>query len=134
MHLNPNESFDRRGVLLMLGSVVLFAVNTLLIRAVAIHAPQANGWVAIIFRGAVGLAVVYAIFGHGRGLALTRLFSSKLVFIRGVVGALSTIAFYITIIKLGAGRAVILNLTYPIFATIIAAWWLKETISRTAIV
>ncbi|MEY3895134.1 MAG: hypothetical protein RLZZ214_653 [Verrucomicrobiota bacterium] len=134
MHLKNDDSFDRRSVMLMLGSVVLFAANTLMIRAVALHTPAADGWVAILFRGAVGLAVVYALFGSGRGLDLKRMFSGRLITIRGVVGALSTIAFYVTIIKLGAARAVILNLTYPIFASVIAAFWLKEKISRAAMV
>lgn len=132
MHLKNDDSFDRRSVMLMLGSVVLFATNTLLVRAVALHAPAANGWIAIVFRGAVGTLVVFALFGWGRGLVPARLFSNSLVLTRGIVGALATIAFYVTIVKLGAARAVILNLTYPIFATLIAAVWLKEKISRAA--
>ncbi|MEO8614441.1 MAG: DMT family transporter [Luteolibacter sp.] len=132
MHLKNDDSFDRRSVMLMLASVFLFATNTLLVRAVAIHAPAANGWVAIVFRGAVGTLVVFAMFGWGRGLVPSRLFSSRLVTTRGIVGALATIGFYVTIVKLGAARAVILNLTYPIFATIIASMWLKEKIKRAA--
>lgn len=50
MHLKNDDSFDRRSVMLMLGSVVLFAANTLMIRAVALHTPAADGWVAILFR------------------------------------------------------------------------------------
>lgn len=134
MHLNNDDSFDRRSILLMLSSVVLFATNTLTIRAVAVHFPAADGWVAMLFRGSVGLAVVFALFGFGRGLNPTRLFKGKLIVTRGIVGALSTVAFYITVIKLGAGRAVIINLTYPIFASIIAAVWLKEKLNRTAMV
>lgn len=134
MHLKSDDSFDRRSVLLMLGSVVLFAANTLIIRAVALHTPMADGWVATIFRGAVGLLVVFALFGRGRGLDPKRMFTGGLITLRGLVGALSTIVFYITVIKLGADRAVIINLTYPIFATVIAAFWLKETLSRAAMV
>jgi|GEM_PF-6259026 len=82
MHLKNDDSFDRRNVMLMLFSVVLFATNTLLVRAVAIHAPAANGWVAIVFRGAVGTLVVFALFGWGRGLVPSRLFSNGLVLTR----------------------------------------------------
>lgn len=134
MHLKNDDSFDRRSVMLMLGSVVLFAANTLLIRAVSIHAPAADGWIATIIRGAVGLVMVVALFGWGRGFAPARLFSGHLILIRGIVGALTIVIFYVTIIQLGAARAVILNLTYPIFATVIAAIWLKEKISRAAMV
>lgn len=132
MHLKSDDSFDRRSVLLMLASVLLFAVNTLLIRAVAEHSPGVDGWLATLFRGVVGLAVVFACFGGGRGLDPKRLFKGRLITIRGIVGALSIIAFYVTIVKLGAARAVIINLTYPAFATVIAAFWLKERVSRTA--
>lgn len=117
----------------MLLSVVLFAANTLMIRAVSIHAPAADGWVATIFRGGVGLIFVFAVFGGGRGFQPNRLFKGKLITIRGIVGALSIIAFYVTVVKIGAARAVIINLTYPIFASVIAAIWLKETLSRSAI-
>lgn len=132
MPLQNDDSFDRRSILLMLGSVVLFATNTLTIRAVAMHTPAADGWVAMLFRGGVGIAVVFALFGFGRGLNPARLFKGKLIVTRGIVGAVSTVAFYITVIKLGAGRAVIINLTYPIFASIIAAVWLKEKLNRAA--
>ncbi len=130
MHQKSDDSFDRRSVTLMLVSVVLFAANTLLIRAVSQHFPLVDGWVATLFRGVIGLVVVFACFGGGRGLDPRRLFKGKLIIIRGIVGALSIVAFYVTIVKLGAARAVILNLTYPIFATLIAAIWLKERISR----
>ncbi len=130
--MTNDDSFDRRSVMLMLGSVVLFAANTLMVRAVALHTPAADGWVAIIFRGGVGLLVVYSLFGMGRGLQPQRLFTGRQITVRGIVGALSTIAFYITVIKLGAARAVIINLTYPIFASVIAAIWLKEKLSRAA--
>ncbi len=99
MHLKTDDSFDRRSVMLMLASVVLFAANVLLIRAVALHAPAADGWVGMLFRGAVGLAVVYALHGFGRGLDPKRLFKGSLITIRGIVGAASTVAFYITVIN-----------------------------------
>ena len=134
MNSKTDDSFNRRSIMLMLGSVALFAANTLLIRAIALHTPAADGWVAILFRGGVGMLVVLALFGFGRGLQLNRLFRGRLITVRGIIGALSTIAFYITIIKLGAGRAVIINLTYPIFASVIAALWLKEKISRSAMI
>jgi len=125
---------DRRSIFLMLSSIVLFSVNTLIIRGISAHVPAADGWMASLFRGFVGLIVVSAIYGFGRGLNPQRLIGSRLVIIRGVVGAMGIIAFYITITELGVSRAVVLNLTYPAFATIIAALWLKETISRAGMI
>jgi drug/metabolite transporter (DMT)-like permease len=134
MQPNTDNSFDRRSVLLMLASVILFAINTLLIRAVSEHTPGVDGWLATFLRGVFGLILVFAIYGWGRGLKPERLLKGRLITIRGFVGALSIIAFYITIVKIGAGRAVILNLTYPIFATIFAAVWLKEKIGRSSMI
>ncbi len=134
MHIKNDDSFDCRSVFLMLASVALFAANTLLIRAVSEWAPAADGWVATVFRGFVGLIVVGIFYGYGRGLEFKRMFQGKLITLRGIIGALSIVAFYITVVKLGAARAVIINLTYPIFASVIAAFWLKEKLTRSAII
>jgi drug/metabolite transporter (DMT)-like permease len=124
---------DRRSIFLMLLSVILFAVNTLLIRGISVFAPAADGWVAALFRGVFGLFVVAVCYGFGRGFEPKRLIGSRLVMIRGVIGAIGILCFYISVTKLGAARAVVLNLTYPAFATIIAALWLKESVSRAAV-
>lgn len=116
----------------MLASVALFSINTLLIRAISLQFPAADGWLASLFRGVVGMFVVIALHGWGRGLRMDRLFASRLVALRGVVGGLAIIIFYVTIVKLGAARAVILNLTYPVFGSVIAAVWLKERLSRAS--
>ena len=131
--MKPPDAPDPRGLLLMLLSVFLFAANTLLLRALSLHLPAADGWTGLLYRGAIGMLMVAALYGFGRGLSWKALVGSKLVALRGLVGAFSTAAFYLTIAELGASRSVILNLTYPIFATLIAAWWLKEEISRTAL-
>ena len=131
--MKPPDPHDPRGIVLMLLSVVLFAANTLLMRALSIHVPAADGWMGILYRGGFGMVMVACLYGFGRGLSFGALVGSRLVALRGIVGALATAAFYLTIAPLGASRAVVLNLTYPIFATLIAAWWLKERISRRAL-
>lgn len=133
MPVKTDSPHDFRSILPMLISVVLFSINTLMVRAISVHAPAADGWIATVFRGLVGLAVVIALHGYGRGLRLDRLFASSLITLRGVIGGVAIVIFYITIVKLGAARAVILNLTYPVFASIIAAVWLKEKLSRAAL-
>ncbi len=132
MNTKNDDSFTSHGVLLMLASMMLFSINTLLIRGVSQATPEANAWVATALRGIVGLVIVYALYGHGRGLDLQRIFKGKFVAIRGIVGALSIVAFYIAVVKIGAARAVVITLTYPIFASIIASFWLKEKISHAA--
>ena len=132
--MTDNHPTPLRSLIPMMASVLLFSANTLLIRATSMVAPAADGWLASLTRGAVGLAVVFALHGRGRGLRMDRMFANRLIVLRGVIGGLAIIIFYVTIVKLGAARAVILNLTYPVFASIIAAVWLKEKLSRPALV
>ncbi len=127
METSPES--ERRGIAWMLLSIVLFALNVLVVRAVALHTPSADGHVALVFRGTIGLMVVWVLF-RGRGLEAGHLFRRPLVLARGAVGGIATLIFYLTITPLGAGRAVILNLTYPIFAAVMAALWIGEPIVR----
>ncbi len=111
----------------MLASIVFFAVNVLLLRAISLAAPVVDGSVASIFRGLVGWMVLAVAF-RGRGFEPRRILASPMLLLRGIVGAGGILLFYVTITHLGAGRAVILNLTYPIFGAWMAAAWLKETL------
>ncbi len=88
----------------------------------------ADGWMATLFRGFVGVGLLMVFYTGGRGFEWRRMFSNRLVVLRGLVGCVGIICFYITIVKLGAGRAIVINLTYPMFATVIAAFWLKEKV------
>ncbi|MFD2257037.1 DMT family transporter [Luteolibacter algae] len=128
MMSDEDEEVDLKGVGWMLSSAVLFAANTLFIRAASMAAPGADGWLATLFRGAVGLVILIVFFSRGRGFSAGRMFVNRLVVLRGLVGGFGIIAFYITITELGAGRAIVINLTYPMFGTVIAAFWLKEKV------
>jgi drug/metabolite transporter (DMT)-like permease len=123
MTFHPSE---RSGIGLMLGSVVLFAVNALLIRGLNLAVPAADGWVASLFRGVIGLAVV-AVFFRG-SFRPGHLFKHRLLIVRGLLGGFGILALYLTVVELGAGRAVIINLSYPIFGSLFAALWLGETL------
>jgi drug/metabolite transporter (DMT)-like permease len=131
----PESAFhpSRRSIVLMLLSVVLFAANTLLVRGLALRQPAADGWLASLLRGVVGLVLVALLYGRGRGLKPASLLGNRLVVLRGIVGALGILAFYLTVVHLGAARGVVLNLTYPMWGTLIAAVWLKERVTRGAL-
>ncbi|MEP2777214.1 MAG: DMT family transporter [Luteolibacter sp.] len=119
---------DLKGVFWMLSSAFLFAVNTLLLRAASLVDDAADGWQATLFRGAVGMLILMVFYRGKGGFAPKRMFVNRLVVMRGLVGGLTIIAFYVTITELGASRAIVINLTYPMFGTVIAAIWLKEKV------
>lgn len=125
--METESSSYRRGILLALMSIVLFAANVLLLRALSLAVPSIDGHVASVFRGLVGWVVIVLAF-KGRGFEPRRLLTSPMLLMRGLVGAAGILLFYVTISHLGAGRAVILNLTYPIFGAVMAAAWLKESL------
>ncbi|MBL9126259.1 MAG: DMT family transporter [Verrucomicrobiales bacterium] len=125
--METESSSYRRGILLALMSIVLFAANVLLLRALSLAVPSIDGHVASVFRGLVGWVVIVLAF-RGRGFEPRRLLTSPMLLMRGLVGAAGILLFYVTISHLGAGRAVILNLTYPIFGAVMAAAWLKESL------
>lgn len=114
----------RQGIILMLFSVVLFAVNCLLIRGLGLFA-HVDGWMASFTRGLAGTLFVVAIYSRGRGLELSHL-RKPLLIVRGLLGVTTITMLYFTIIHLGAARALVLNLTYPLFGTLIAAAYLRE--------
>lgn len=119
---------ERSGIYLMLVSIVGFAINVLLIRGISIYMPEADGLVASLFRGVVGLIIVSALF-YKRGFQPLHMFTRPLLIARGLLGGFGILAFYITLVHLGAGRSVIINLSYPIFGSLIARWFLKEHLS-----
>ena len=115
----------------MLLSIIFFTVNTLAVRALALALPGCTGWEVTLFRGIAGTIVVVALYSnHGR-LRLKSLIDRPKVIARGLLGAIGVALYYITVIELGAARAVVINLTYPIFAAILAKLFLKESLTAT---
>ncbi|YCM45990.1 DMT family transporter [Verrucomicrobiaceae bacterium 227] len=129
-----NSTSETRGTILMLLSIVCFTVNTLAIRALSLHFPDCNGWQVTLFRGLAGTLVVIFFFSKGRGLRLAALYDRPKIIWRGILGATGVAIFYVTIIHLGPARAVVINLSYPVFAALLAALFLKESLGTQKLV
>lgn len=110
----------------MLLSIVCFTVNTLAVRAISHHFPDCNGWQVTLFRGLAGTLVVLAFFSKGRNLRLRSLLDRPKIIWRGILGATGVAIFYITIIHLGPARSVVINLSYPVFAALLASLFLSK--------
>lgn len=123
---NSDQVESNRGVWLMLLSVILFSSNSLFIK-LAGKLPGISTWEVTFFRSWVGLLILFICFfpKHFRPL---RLVTNRWLFLRGIIGASGCLVFYLTLIKMDIGRATVLNLTYPVFATLIAGIFLKEII------
>lgn len=109
---------------MMLFSVVLFSANVLIIRWLGLIA-SVDGWMSSFTRGLAGTIFVLVMYSGGRGLHLSHLVKPMLL-LRGVLGVVTISLLYFTVIELGAARALVINLTYPLFGSLIAAFVLKE--------
>ena len=121
-------SDERRGAFLSLLSVVFFVANILVLKALNVHAEAVDGWVGTVTRGVVGLAILTLVFRGSQGLKWKALVTHPLLLVRGIIGATTIAILYLTVDHLGAGRALILNQNYPLFAGILAAILLKESL------
>lgn len=110
----------------MLLAAVCFVANVLVIRALG--RAGTDVWVISALRFAAGLALCV---GFYRGsLDARALFTRRRLILRGVIGGASTYGFYVTVVHLGAGRAVFLNNTYVILSAVLAVVVLGEPFRR----
>jgi drug/metabolite transporter (DMT)-like permease len=128
--LSASRPHHARGLTLMLASTACFTANVLLVRALGeMHA--ANIWLVSCARFIVGLGLILAVYrAEFQPLHLLR--NRKLVE-RGLVGGIGVYLTYLTVVKLGAGRAVFIGNTYVIWGALLAAWILRETL-RPAVI
>ncbi len=124
-----NSISENRGIFLMMLSIIFFTVNTLAVRALALALPACGGWEVTLFRGIAGTMVVLAFYQRSGQLRIKSLIDRPKIIVRGLLGAIGVSFYYITVIELGAARAVVINLSYPIFAALLARAFLKEALS-----
>lgn len=120
----------RRAVFLMLASAAFFVANVLLVRALGTLG-SANVWLIAVARFVVGLAMIGVVYR--REFQPAHLWRSRKLAERGIVGGAGVYLTYLTVVKLGAGRATFIGNTYVIWAAFLAAWMLRERL-RPAVV
>ena len=76
------------------------------------------------FRFVIGFGLIAIVVMSGR---FTLVFNNKkLLFLRGLTGGIAILITLISITKLGLGKGMVLICSYPIFASVISAVFLKE--------
>lgn len=116
----------------MLASLSCFTGNALLLKVLA-SMRHVDPWMSLTFRAGVGLVVTAVLFAPSGALRLRRSFQSWLLASRGVLGALGTVSYYITIGPLGAGKSTLIGNTWCVFAAVMAAFVLKEKLAPVKI-
>lgn len=117
----------RRGTLWMLLSIACFTGNSLLVKHCS-SVRHIDPWLTMTFRFAIGMVMTAIMFGPSGALNVRRSFLSWLLASRGVMGALGTAAYYLSIGPLGAGKATLIGNTWCVWAAIMATVILRESL------
>ncbi|MCX7029324.1 MAG: DMT family transporter [Spirochaetes bacterium] len=109
------------GLAAMVLSSVLFSLMSLGIRLAG-----ADSFLTSFIRFAVGLAVVGSLAFAGR--ARIAFVNVPLLLLRGVTGSVAVYTSFLAIEKLGLARGSVVSYTYPLFAAVGGAVFLKERV------
>lgn len=112
-----------RGILWMLGATLLFVLMHGAIRNIA---GQVDPIEIAFFRNAFGVVFLAPVFVR-HGLIALRTQQFKLHFWRAVINLINMIAFYFGLSLTPLAEATALNFTAPLFATLLATFFLGET-------
>lgn len=117
-----------RGPILFLLSSFLFAVMGVFVKMAS---PFVSANEIALVRFVIGIILSITLAGAGRiSLASSH---KKLLVARGVFGGLAVVFFFAAIEKGTLTNATVLNNTYPLFATLWAAVYLKEKINSSIV-
>ena len=113
------------GVLFMLGSALISALNGALTK---ILAEDISALEIVFFRNIIGVFIVLYALKH----TPAKLTGGKIhmLFTRGLFGFMAMILFFYTISVIPLGEAITLNKTSPFFVTLLAYFILQEHLSR----
>jgi len=125
----PAVTSARRGVTVMVLSVLAFTVNTLLLKYIGQGQHRVSPDMPLLFRAGIGMVIVLAFFRGKRPTLVKPVFRDRSLILRGLSGLLGTAAYYWTVPTLGAGKATLICNTYVIFASIIAMLSLGEQLT-----
>ncbi len=115
----------------MLLSAACFTATVLLVRALGAMG-AANLWLVSCARFVVGLGLISAFYW--REFQPTHLWQSRKLVERGLVGGSGVYITYLTVVKLGAGRATFIGNSYVIWGALLAAWMLKEKLRPAVLI
>ena len=115
-----------RGLRLMLLSTAGFTANALLIRALG-TVQSVDAWLLVCVRFVVGFGLILTLFRVGPEAFQPRhLYLHRRLIVRGLVGGISTYAYYLSVVRIGAGRATFINNTYVAMGAVLAVVMLHE--------
>jgi drug/metabolite transporter (DMT)-like permease len=119
---------EYKGVVLILASTVFFCLMSALVR----YASDIDPYKTTLFRFVVGLGILgtAALFGKIK----LKFVNGRLLLLRGLFGGTAIMLLFWSISKLGVGKGTVLVYSFPIFASIFSAIFLKQRIGLLQLV
>ena len=118
---------NRRGILAMIGAMACFIVNDALVKYASQTMPAAQ---LIFVRGVMASLLVLAVAQAMGATRHIRECARGWVAARGVVDAIATMLFLVSLFHLPLATATAINMTSPLFITVLAAGFIGERVSR----
>ena len=121
-------SVNRRGILAMSLSMACFVANDALVKHVSSTLPSGQ---LIFVRGLMATALMLAV---AQGMGLLRqapLMANRALWLRAVLDGLASLVYLTAVFHLPLGQATAINLASPLFAILMAMWWLGERVTIT---
>lgn len=123
------SDLDRRGLAAAVGASMLMAAMGAFIK---VASQDINNNMVVFLRNAFGLAFLLpGLLQLGPGLMRTRRLPAHLG--RSLAGLAAMYCFFYAIAHMNLAEAVLLNFSSPVFTALLAALWLKESLSRTTV-
>jgi drug/metabolite transporter (DMT)-like permease len=113
---------EHKGIVLILISTVFFCLMSSLVK----YASDIDPYKTTLFRFIIGLGILgtAALFGKVK----LNFVHGPLLFLRGLFGGTAILIFFMSVPKLGVGKATVLIYAFPIFGSIFSSIFLKEKI------
>jgi drug/metabolite transporter (DMT)-like permease len=112
----------------MLLSLAGFTGMALLVKFLGVER-GVSPWLALFFRAATGMVVLQLGFSPGGRADFRRALTRPMMIGRGVLGAVGTACFYLTLPELGAGKATLIGNTWVIWGALMAVVILREPLN-----
>jgi drug/metabolite transporter (DMT)-like permease len=121
-HVMTGVGQTAKGIILIMASNIAFCLMASLVR----YASNIGSYKAALFRFVIGMGLL----GTAALLGKIRLsfVHSHFLFFRGLLGGAAVVIFFLSISKLGIAKGTVINYSYPIFASILGAVFLRERV------
>jgi drug/metabolite transporter (DMT)-like permease len=109
-----------KGILFIVASSAIYSGMSCLIK----YSAELGSYRLVLGRFVVGLVVLSALWASGK--RPLRFGNIRLLLIRGVLGSTVILITVISILKIGIGKSTVILYSYPIYASLLGALFLKE--------